>query len=94
MCIGATSICSVCGSEKYSIHPDLHCDESQPFPAWHVVRGPVYRNRQCESCVLSEEEAMREESALIAQHTARALAVKEYLRGERSTPFTNEVLRQ
>ncbi|PMD12145.1 hypothetical protein NA56DRAFT_713479 [Hyaloscypha hepaticicola] len=94
MCIGVTSICSICGGGKYSIHPDLRCDEAQPFPAWHVVRGPVYRNRQCESCVRSEQEAMREEGALIAQHTARAIAVKQYLRGERPTPFTDEACRE
>jgi hypothetical protein len=37
---------------------------------------------------------MIEEMALITQHTAQALAVKEYLHGERATPFTDEALRE
>jgi hypothetical protein len=37
---------------------------------------------------------MTEESSLIAQHTARAIAVKEYLHGERPTPFTDEAFRE
>lgn len=37
---------------------------------------------------------MREESALIARHNARAIAVTEYLRGDRRTPFTDEAFRE
>jgi hypothetical protein len=93
MCFGTTFICPRCGKIEYSIHPDLICGENQPFPAWHHVTGRTYNDLVCEACIREEEEALAEERRQIAQDSARAMAVKEYYRGQRATPFTDEEAR-
>ncbi|KAH8786373.1 hypothetical protein F5882DRAFT_496039 [Hyaloscypha sp. PMI_1271] len=93
MCLGTTFICPRCGKREYSIHPDLDCGENQPFPAWHHVRGRTYNDLVCEACIREEEEALAEEHRQIAQDSARAMAVKEYYRGQRPTPYTDEEAR-
>jgi hypothetical protein len=54
------------------------------------VRGRIFRSHRCSECVQNEEAALERESHKIARDHARAKAIIEYFRGERSTPYTDQ----
>ena len=86
MCIGNTYVCRECSSDSYQIREGSHCDESQPFPAWHRVHGYTRRIPRCNSCVLEQSQRGTQEAVENARQQERAKALLEYFRGERTNP--------